>query len=203
MEEKITNHSFAILSLYRASYASALHARAMAKKLVVSHVTLLPHLRQLEKSRILRSRKVGKNREYVLNPGNSLVKHYLAIAEELETIGYLNRNFLIKKISDSLSSLNLTGSLVLFGSYAKDYSTEASDIDLFYLGKLEQEQSSEIRSRGKIYGKEINIKTSGMRNFQDGLRTGDTLIREVVENHIILQNSNPLVDLVWGYYVER
>jgi predicted nucleotidyltransferase len=203
MEEKITNHSFAILSLYRTNYASALHARAMAKKLVVSHVTLLPHLRQLEKSRILRSRKVGKNKEYILNSGNSLVKHYLAIAEELETIGYLNRNFLMKKISDSLSSLNLTGSLTLFGSCAKDYSTETSDVDLFYLGKLEKEQSSEIRNRGKIYGKEINVKTSSIENFQDGLRTGGALIKEIVQKHTVLQNPGPFVDLLWGYYVER
>jgi predicted transcriptional regulator len=76
MEEKITNCSFAILSLYRTDYTTTLHARAMAKKLSVSHVTLLPHLRRLEKTKILLSRKVGKNKEYLLNPNNSLTKHY-------------------------------------------------------------------------------------------------------------------------------
>ena len=203
MEEKITNQSFTILSLYRTNYATALHARAMAKKLGVSHVTLLPHLRQLEKTKILLSRKVGKNKEYLLNPNNSLTKRYLEIAEQLATIDYLNKNFLIKKISDQLSSLNLTGPLVLFGSYAKDYSTEASDIDMFYLGRLEQDHQSKIKKCGKTYGKEINIKTSTIGNFHNGLRTGDTLIREIVENHIILQNPGPFVNLVWRYYTER
>jgi predicted MarR family transcription regulator len=83
----------------------------MAKKLSVSHVTLLPHLRRLEKAKILLSRKVGKNKEYLLNPGNSPTKHYLEITEELATIDYLNKNFLIKRISDQLSTLNLLGSL--------------------------------------------------------------------------------------------
>ena len=203
MVEKITNCSFAILSLYTTNYTTTLHARAMAKKLSVSHVTLLPHLRQLEKAKIILFRKVGKNKEYLLNPNNSLTKHYLEIAEELVTINYLVKNFQIKKISDQLSSLDLTGSLLLFGSYTKGYSTEESDIDLFYLGRLEQDQRSEIKKRGKIYGKEINIKNSSIENFLNGLRTGDTLIREIVENHVILQNPDPFVSLLWRHYTER
>lgn len=203
MEGKTTNFSFAILNLYRTNYTTPLHVRAMAKKLSVSHVTLLPHLRELEKTRILVSRKVGKNKEYLLNPNNSLTKRYLEITEEFVTIAYLDKNFLVKKISDQLSSLELTGSLVLFGSYAKDYSTEASDIDMLYLGMLEQDQQSEIKKYGKTYGKEINVKTSSIENFHDGLRTADTLIKEIVENHVILQNSGPFVNLVWRYYTER
>jgi predicted nucleotidyltransferase len=203
MVEKITNCSFAILSLYTTNYTTTLHARAMAKKLSVSHVTLLPHLRQLEKAKIILFRKVGKNKEYLLNPNNSLTKHYLEIAEELVTINYLVKNFQIKKISDQLSSLDLTGSLLLFGSYTKGYSTEESDIDLFHLGRLEQDQQSEIKKRGKIYGKEINIKNSSIENFLNGLRTGDTLIREIVENHVILQNPDPFVSLLWRHYTER
>jgi predicted nucleotidyltransferase len=203
MEGKITNCSFAILSLYRTNYTTTLHARAMAKKLSVSHVTLLPHLRQLEKAKIILFRKVGKNKEYLLNPNNSLTKHYLEIAEELVTINYLVKNFQIKKISDQMSSLDLTGSLLLFGSYTKGYSTEESDIDLFYLGRLEQDQRSEIKKRGKIYGKEINIKNSSIENFLNGLRTGNTLIREIVENHVILQNPDPFVNLLWRHYTER
>jgi len=203
MEAKVTNYLFAILSLYRANYAVTLHARAMSKRLNVSHVTLLPHLRQLEKTKILLSRKVGKNKEYLLNPNNSSTKSYIEITEELVTIDYLDKNFLIKRISDKLSNLDLTGPLVLFGSYAKDYSTEASDIDMFYLGRLEQDQQSKIKKCGKTYGKEINTKASSIENFHNGLRTGDTLIREVVENHIILQNPGPFVNLVWRYYIER
>lgn len=203
MVEKVTNHLFEILSLYRTEYMKTLHARAIAKKLDVSHVTLLPYLRQLEKNKILLSQKIGRNKEYLLNPNNSLTKHYLAITEELATIDYLDKNFVIKKILEALSSLSLIGTLIIFGSYAKNYAIEASDIDLFYLGKLEPSQLSEIKKQGKIYGREINIKTSSIENFNEALRTGDILIREIIENHFILQNPGPFINLLWRHYVER
>jgi predicted nucleotidyltransferase len=203
MEEKITNYEFSVMGLYRSDYQKSLHARAMAKLLNTSHVTLLPHLKRLEKNKILISRKAGKNKDYLLNPDNIITKDYLIIAEKLETIKYLEKNFLIKKISEQLFDLDMTGSIALFGSYAKNYATEASDIDLFYLGKLSETQEGEVKKIGKIYGKEISVKTATVENFSDGLRTGDTLIKEIVKSHIILQNPEPFVKLLWRHYVGR
>ncbi|MCW3985518.1 MAG: nucleotidyltransferase domain-containing protein [Candidatus Bathyarchaeota archaeon] len=203
MEEKITNYIFAILNLYRTDYAKSLHVRAMAKQLNTSHVTLLPHLKKLEKNKILISRKVGKNKEHLLNSNNILTKDYLSVSEKLEAIKYLQKNFLIKKISQHLINVNVQCAIVLFGSYAKDYVTEASDIDLFYLGKLSENQIMEIKKIGKIYGKEINIKTSTIKNFNEGLITGDTLIKEIVKNHIILQNPDLFVNLLWRNYTGK
>lgn len=203
MEEKITNCSLSILGLYRTDYATTLHTRAMAKKLNISHVTLLPHLKKLENNKILVSRKVGKNKEYLLNPDNALSKYYLAITEELATINYLNKNFLMKKISDQLSTFDLTGPLLLFGSYAKDYSTKVSDIDTFYLGNLDENQHSQIKKSGKTYGKQINVKTATIENFNKGLKSGDLLIKEIIGSHIILQNPSLFINLAWRNYVER
>lgn len=203
MEEKITNYEFSILTLYRSNYNSSFHARAMAKLLKTSHVTLLPHLRKLEKNKILISRKVGKNKEYLLNPDNIITKEYLTIAEKFETTRYLQKNFLLKKISEQLLTLNLTSSIILFGSYAKNYATEASDIDTFYLGKLTKTQRQEIKKIGEIYGKEINIKTATIENFIDGLKSGDTLAREIAKNHITLQNPDLFVNLLWRNYTGR
>jgi len=203
MEEKITNYIFAILNLYRTDYAKSLHVRAMAKLLNTSHVTLLPHLRKLEKNKILVSRKVGKNKEYLLNPNNILTKDYLTVAEKLEAIKYLQKNFLIKKISEHLINVSVQRTIVLFGSYAKDYATEASDIDLFSLGKLSENQIKGIRKTGEIYGKEISIKTSTIKNFNKGLITGDTLIKEILKNHIILQNPDLFVNLLWRNYAGK
>jgi len=203
MVEKITNYEFAILQLYRNDYDASFHVRAIAKLLDTSHVTLLPYLRRLEKNKILISRKVGKNKEYSLNSDNIITRDYLIIAEKLKTIEYLERNFLIKKISEQLLGFDLTGAIVLFGSYAKNYATETSDIDLFYLGKLSKGMLEEIKKFGKTYGKTINIKTVSLKNFKDGLRIGDALIREIVKSHIILQNSELFVSLLWRRYVGR
>jgi predicted nucleotidyltransferase len=175
----------------------------MAKLLKTSHVTLLPHLRKLEENKILNSRRVGKNKEYSLNPDNIMTKDYLTIAEKFETIEYLQKNFLLKKISEQLLTLNLTGAIILFGSYAKNYATEASDIDMFYLGKLTETQIQEIKKLSKIYGKEINIKTATIENFINGLKTGDTLTKEIVKNHVAIQNPDLLVNLCWRHYTGR
>jgi predicted nucleotidyltransferase len=175
----------------------------MAKLLETSHVTLLPHLRKLEKNKILISRRVGKNKEYSLNPDNIITKDLLIIAEKLEAIRYLQKNFLLKKIAEQLLTLNLAGTIIVFGSYAKNYATEASDIDIFHLGKLKETQMQEIRKLGKIYGKEINIKTTTVENFIDGLKTGDTLTKEIVKNHVIIQNPDLFINLCWRHYTGK
>ena len=202
MEEKVTN-SFRILASYRTDYSASIHVRAMAKLISTSHVTLLPHLKRLEQLKILYSEKTGKNKQYRLNKDNILTKHYLTITEELTTINYLEKNFLMKKFVEHLASTDTASPLILFGSYTKDYATEESDIDLFCIGKTSQNQINHIKKFESTFGKEINIKTATTENFNAGLRTGDTLIKEIVKNHIILQNADSFVTMLWRYYTER
>ncbi|MCW4044501.1 MAG: nucleotidyltransferase domain-containing protein [Candidatus Bathyarchaeota archaeon] len=202
MEEKTAN-SFRILALYRTDYAASLHARAMAKLLNTSHMTLLPHLKKLEQHKILQSKKEGRNKQYTLNKDNTLTKHHLIITEELTTITYLQKNFLIKKLNQHLTNTDTTNPLILFGSYAKGYATEESDIDLFIIGKTTPNQLSQIKKFETTFGKKINIKTATADNFNAGLRTGDILIKEIVRNHIILQNADPFVTTLWRFHTER
>lgn len=202
MEEKSANY-FKILSLYRGDYATSLHVRAIGKLLNISHMTLLPHLKRLEELKILYSERTGKNKQYRLNKDNILTKHYLTITEELATIDYLEKTFLIKKLAEHLNSTDMTNPLILFGSYVKDYATEESDIDLFSIGELTKNQMTHIKKFGTTFGKKINIKTATSENFNGGLRTGDILIKEIVKNHIILQNPDPLVTILWRYHTGR
>jgi len=175
----------------------------MAKLISTSHVTLLPHLKRLEQLKILYSEKTGKNKEYRLNKDNILTKHYLTITEELTTINYLEKNFLMKKLAEHLASTDTASPLILFGSYTKDYATEESDIDLFCIGKTPQNQINHIKKFESTFGKKINIETATTENFNTALRTGDILIKEIIKNHIILQNADPFVTMLWRYYVER
>ena len=202
MEEKPANY-FKILSLYRQDYTANLHMRAMAKLLDTSHMTLLPHLKRLEELKILQTEKVGKNKHYTLNKDNVLTKYYLIATEELVTIDYLEKTFLIKKLAEHLTSIDISNPLILFGSYAKGYATEESDIDLFSIGRLNEKQTNHIRKFEATFGKKINIKTASAENFNAGLRAGDILIREVVANHVVICNLDPFVTVLWRQYVER
>lgn len=202
MEEKPANY-FKILSLYRSDYTANLHMRAMAKLLETSHMTLLPHLKRLEELKILQTEKVGKNKQYTLNKGNLLTKYYLTTTEELVTIDYLEKAFIIKKLAEHLNNMDLSSPLILFGSYAKGYANEESDIDLFSIGKLAEIQQNYIKKFESSFGKKINVKTASTENFNQGLRTGDILIKEVVANHIVINNPDPFVTMLWRQYVKR
>jgi predicted nucleotidyltransferase len=202
MEEKPANY-FRILSLYRADYTTNLHMRAMAKLLDTSHMTLLPHLKYLEETKILQTETVGKNKQYTLNKNNLLTKYYIIVTEGCVTIAYLQKTFIIKKLAEHLNNIGIQSPLILFGSYAKEYATEESDIDLFSIGKLTENQQTNIKKFEATFGKKVNIKAATAENFQAGLRTGDILIKEVVANHIVICNSDPFVSLLWRQYVER
>jgi hypothetical protein len=47
------------------------------------------------------------------------------------------------------------------------------------------------------------MKTVSTKNFEDGLRTGDILIREVIKDHIVLCNADPFVTMLWRDYIRR
>jgi predicted nucleotidyltransferase len=115
---------------------------------------------------------------------------------------FLGKNFLIQKLVEHLNAMNLANPIILFGSYAKGYANEESDIDLFVLGKIPENQLAYIKKFEATYGKQINVKTASMENFEVGLNS-DILIREVIKDHIVLSNPDPFVSILWRSYVER
>jgi predicted nucleotidyltransferase len=200
MVDKTTNNKLGIISLYRSNYLSSFYTREMAKLLNKSHVTLLPHLKSLEDENIITSKTIGKNKTYTLNLDNISTKEQILLSEITETTNYLKKNFLIKKIFSEIFNLDLNGTIILFGSYAKNTFTKDSDIDILYFGKIKPSQERDIKKIGKIYGKTINIKK--VKDFSLALRKKDTLILEVIKNHIILQDSEVIINILWRYFNE-
>jgi predicted nucleotidyltransferase len=202
MVDKITNIKLRIINLYTSNYLASHHIRGMAKLIKKSHVTLLPHLKALKQDKILLPQTIGKNKTYSLNINNILTKEYMLLSEIVESIKFLEQTFIIKKISTDILSLNISGTLILFGSYAKQRFKEKSDIDLFYVGNIKPDQINRIKGFGKIYGKTINVKTASLKNFERGIRKKDPLILEIVKNHLILQNPGRFINALWRYYGE-
>ncbi|HLC70372.1 MAG TPA: nucleotidyltransferase domain-containing protein [Candidatus Nanoarchaeia archaeon] len=202
MVDKTTDNKMRIVGLYRSNYAAQHHTREMATLIKKSHVTLLPHLAALEKDKILIARTIGKNKVYTLNLDNMLTKNYLMMGELFESILYQEQIFLIKKITTEISKLNLSGSCILFGSYAKRTFKGDSDIDIFYVGELQEAEITKMKAIGKTYGKTINIKIAAIQNLEKGLRQKNALIMEILQYHIILQNQDAFINALWGYYYE-
>jgi len=202
MVEKTTNNKMEIMSLYRHDYLAQYHTRMIAKLTKKSHVTLLPHLKSLEKDKILTPKTIGKNKVFSLNFNNILTKEYILLSETIKTIIFLEKSFLMKKISTELFNLNLSGTIILFGSYTKGTAKEDSDIDIFYLGAITEKEINEIKKISQTYGKTINVKKSKSKNFETGLRKKDPLLTEIIKDHIILQNPCTFVNALWRYFNE-
>ena len=77
------------------------------------------------------------------------------------------------------------------------------EFDLFNLGQITDKEIKNIKHIGKTYGKTVNVKKSTLKNFELGLRKKDPLIIEIVKNHIILQNHEQFVNVLWRYSNER
>lgn len=203
MVENINNMKLDIIALFRDNYLAKLHIRQMARMLEKSHVSLLPYLKELEKERVLISKEIGKNKEYSLNLNNNQVREFLALAEKKKSLELLNQEIFIRKIYEEFLKLDLNGTLVLFGSCASKTHTKESDIDLMYLGDLNEIKARKIKEIGVIYQKKMHFMHVPFNRFRIQLSKHDFLTKEIVKNHVILCNHDLFINEVWRHYLER
>ena len=203
MVENINNIKLEIIGLFRNNYLNQFHIREMAKLIGKSHVSLLPHLKKFEKDKILLFKQVGKSKVYSINFNNNQVREFLSLGEKKKTLEFLNKEFFIKKVYDEFINNNLNGCLILFGSYASGNTTNESDIDLLYIGKMKESEKKKIKEFGKTYRKEIHLVVMPLKQFNEQLSKHGLLIKEIIKNHIILYNHDIFINLVWNYYYEK
>jgi len=190
-----------ILALFTTDYQKTIHLREIARNIQTDKKAVGIHLNQLENHNILQSIQKGRNKEYHLNLNNPVTKHYLILAETYTTITYLEKNYIIKKLTSEIAD-KIDGTIILFGSYAKEEATDESDIDLLII--TEKNINTEaINETAKIMGKEINVKTTDQKHLQSGLKENDPLIKEIIQNHIVIKGIDSLVEIMWRYYGER
>ena len=190
-----------ILALFTTDYQRAIHLREIARNIQTDKKAVGIHLNRLENLNILQSTQKGRNKEYQLNLGNPVTKHYLILAETYTTITYLEDNFIIKKLTGEIAD-KINGAIILFGSYAKGEATEDSDIDLLVITEKDIDRKK-INDAARTMGKEINIKTTTQKQFQNGIKENDPLIKEITQNHIVLKGADCLAESMWRYHGER
>lgn len=197
-EYNINQTTLKILGLYSNDYSKSLHLREIAREIQVDVKAVQLQLKRLEKMNILSSILKGRNKEYHLNLSNSITKHYIVMAETFASIRYLGKNFLIKKITDTIGN-QIEGIIVLFGSFAKNQATKESDIDIFVISEKKPRSSAILEARDTV-GRVISIKSSSKEQFMKRLEGRDPLVREVVSNHVILKGVDGFCDIMWRYY---
>jgi hypothetical protein len=181
-----------IIKLYRNDLNSSYHIRQMAQLIKTSHVALIPHLKELEKSDILHSYKNKMNKSYKLNLKNVLVKDIISISEKINTIQIMNNDKNIDSLYRFFNDLN--GCMMMF-DYTKDIDSDT--INLLYLGDMNDIKSKDINELKNRLNKKINILSGNIKQFELQFNKRTELIDKILNDHIILTNPDMFVRLIY------
>ncbi|PIN93988.1 hypothetical protein COU54_00745 [Candidatus Pacearchaeota archaeon CG10_big_fil_rev_8_21_14_0_10_31_24] len=187
----ILNINTWIFEEFLGDYSVLLTGSIIAKKKNLNQKTTANYLYALEKEGIIKSKTQGKNKNYFLNLDNKeIVKNYILAVEHIRTLDFYKKNLIIKEISEKINE-HMTGSVIIFGSYAKGIQKKDSDLDILVIGKCNEK---EIEKIGKTYNIEINLKIYPKLEK-------DILIKEAVKNHIFIKNPEIIIgELLNGDY---
>lgn len=180
-----------VIALYSSNYKSEFYLRQISKLTKLPLKTCQNVLARLEKERILKSQVEGKNKYFTLNLDNIQTKSHILKAEIYKTDNFLEK---YPQFNIFLKSFNTTVPIIIFGSFAKLKADKDSDLDILSLSKEEQKLPYHLLPY-KIHQNNLSEDS-----FKKALMEKETLIQEIMENHIILNNSSSYVNLVWEYY---
>ena len=187
----ITENHLNVLSLFAKGFNKEYYIREIQRILKISPRTAQLILDSLEQKSILKSNLRGKIKNYSLEQ-NFIAKKYLLLTETHKEIIFLENNSIIKEIISQIIP-HINGIALIFGSQVKNIQKKNSDIDLFVIGKCNQEEIEDI---AETYNLEIDIKNYTKKEFSKNIHQ-DYLIKEVLENHIIIKNKEEFLDLIW------
>lgn len=186
----ITANFLLILSLFTNGYSKEYYIREVQKLLNVSPRTAQLILEDLEKKAVLESKIKGKIKAYKIKKSDMAIE-YLIMTEHYKKICFLKKHLLIREIASKAPFFS-NGIVAVFGSYAKGIEKKDSDIDVFIAGNY---NNNEVKKISKLYGIEINVKNYSLSAFEKSI-ANDSLLKEIIRNHIILSNAESFVRLV-------
>ena len=185
------NKELEVIILYRENYKAEFYLRQISRLTKLPLKTCQNILSVLEKDKILKSKTEGKNKYFSLNLENIKTKSYLLQAEIYKTDIFLET---YPQIKTFLKSLNTNTPIIVFGSFAKLKADKDSDFDLLIISEKEQKVPFHI-----IPYTIHQVKLSE-NSFIKAVREQEALIKEIGENHIILNNHSFYINIMWGYY---
>jgi predicted nucleotidyltransferase len=185
------NKELDIIALFFGDYKKQFYLREISKLTKIplkTNQTLTAHL---EKDKILKSMIIGKNKYFRLNLDNIQTKLCLLKSELHKTSVFVERYPLFKIFIKEIST-NLP--IIVFGSFARFKADKDSDLDLMIISKEKQKMPFHLLAYKKH---EINLDEG---SFIKALEKQETLIKEIQESHIILNNHSFFVNAMWDYY---
>ena len=160
------------------------------KKTKITRPRTMRVLRKLVESNVLEVKEEANIKYYSLKK-NETTFSVLSIVEYNKTMKFLKKHKTIKRALDMIKERYDDPLISLvFGSYAKNYATKTSDVDLLLV--KESFSKSEIKKvediidlvNGRI-GLQINPHLMQLDEF----KAKNELVKEVIDNHMILKGA--------------
>ena len=184
------NRDLDIIALYSGDYKAEFYLRQISKLAKLPLKTCQNALGHLEKEKILKSKLEGKNKYFSLNLNNIQTRSYILKAEIHKTEFFLEKYPVFKTF---LKLINTNSTIIIFGSFAKFKADRDSDLDLFIISSKEEKLPSHVLPY-KIHQNSLTEDS-----FKKAI-SEEILIKEIEENHIILNNPSSYVNIMWEYY---
>src|SRR4030042_3409658 len=171
-----------ILRIFFADTDKKYYLRELEKILKISVGNIRRELLALEKSGLFKKEEKGKQVYYFLNQEAPMYEEFKSIV--IKTIG-LEHIFKeeLKKQKNIVFSF-------LFGSYAKGDFKSDSDIDLYAIGDIkEDELYKAVKKAEEIARRDVNYHLSSLSEFRKNLKKS-YFHKEIIKNNILL-TGNP------------
>ena len=185
------NNELEVILLFRENYKARFYLREISKLSKLPLKTCQNVLKNLEKAKILKSKLEGKNKYFYLNLENIQTKSYLLQAEIYQTDTFIEK---YPQFKIFLKSLKTTAPIIVFGSFAKLTADKDSDLDLLVISEKELKLPFHLLP---FKPHQINLTE---KSFLKALKEQEDLIKEIEENHIILNNHSFYIDIMWSCY---
>jgi len=170
MELNITSEILNVL------FGEEIHARALAKRLDINHMTVMRNLKELVRENVLEFRKEGRNKVYFLKK-NMEARNYELISELYKLNKTLEKYSELRQTIKNIQQNKEIGLAVLFGSYARGTANKNSDIDVF------------IETKNRNLKKELELLNSRLSVKIGEYDRSSPLIKEIEKNHIIIKGA--------------
>jgi len=190
----IHNKYFEILNMFSGDYRKEIYGRELIGKVSISQKGIALTLKELEKEGILKSKKKGSIKFYSLNLKYSQIKETIAMAELDKKTQFYQKHRKIAHIFKDDERI-----VGLFGSYAKGTQKTGSDFDIFIIGK---KKPKDYDRKGEEFDLEISIKYFTEKGFKELLNKKNSLINEIIKNHIIFFSTEKFINMIWREYYD-
>ena len=153
------------------------YLREIARNISVSPIYASKELENLAEINLVRKVKKANLNLYSLNKKS-------IILPELKSM-FLKTDYLGEVLKESLQ--NKADYVFIFGSFAKGREKEASDIDLFIISEIKEEELLPvIQKLEKTANREINYILWGKKTFRQRAAAGHHLLRTIKKEKIMM-----------------